>query len=279
MDTAVASGGTTTRAEKRQRHDDPADASAAAPVAPAASQPNTEEGAERALQLFQTGVESLGDYADPGIKKRRAGFYYVTEGYRDSDREVRKAAGTRMNYGKLSTAKQGRKFTERPAAMAKLSQKVLNARKARGGPGNVAHEMPAAQAKRKADTVARLPYVHGLSAYLICRPSCRCANCKVSEADGGLLATGCTHSARAAGQSGIAKLSIDDWSKLNNSTDLITSAEMANKCVGCYARDSRQEHLVRNFNERVEVESARQRKVAQTHRNTHHDTHKTRANT
>ena len=222
-------------------------------VAPAASQPNTKEGAERALQLFQTGGGSLGDYADPGIKRRRAGFYYVTQSNLSKNLEVRKAAGTRKDYGRLGTAKHGRNWTERPAAMAKVSQKVLNARTARGGRGNVAHEMPAAEAKRKAtkrkDTLARLPYVHGLSATLICDPSYRCANCTVIEADGGLLATGCSHF--AALTTGFAKLSIDDWSKLNNSTHLSTSAEMASKCVTCYARDSGQAHLLRNFKEAI----------------------------
>ena len=149
------------------------------------SPPNSEEGAERALQLFKDGSVALGDYADPGRSKRRAGYWYVTD--IKNGGEVRKVRGTVKNYGQIHKTGE---FAQRSEAAAEQVKKIQDAREARGGYGKVEHETPTAERQRREAASASLPYIHGLTAQLLRCPSMRCANCVPTTVDGLLLATG-----------------------------------------------------------------------------------------
>jgi hypothetical protein len=198
-----------------------------------AGRENSEEGAKRALLLFQEGGKALGDYCDPGVSKRQAGYYYVITG---GEGEVRQVMGTKKNYGTILPPGKGARWCRRPEE----SKRNIEAVQAAPQVGKACDYVPrSTETQTQAITRGRLASmiaVHGAAngARTPCANSRRISHLAYATK----VEAGCCHERQRG--TGHATLSSRQLSRLNDTCNLAIGADKVGKCTHCHAADSDQ---------------------------------------
>jgi hypothetical protein len=216
----------------------------------------SKEDADNRLRLWELaegdpgadGDYALGEFACPGRREAKAGFWYVTATLKACN--MRSRAETpewpttltvRQVAGQLGSQvpKTGRRWVNTAEAKAAAVSRVQGRRQA-----GTRCDRPL-----RSDQVR--PYVAVGSCADVSKRMCR--NAEVQRVGGVLTATRCTHVSNCS--SSLGALSASEVAACGESALLASAAHEAGQCVGCYAAENGKMGLLRNYKEAIFVDA------------------------